>query len=193
MKSSLVLISAIAAATAALGVSSNALASGRDAQAQAAALLNPSHVSVSERAQENASSQSTAVDAQAHAAALLSGVRAEGQTEALVELTSSPTARTSRDAQAQAAALLSGSRSTVEEGTQTTAAREKLGVHPAVAVAQAWSTRGIDPNTFIVAHPARLQLIATPSSEQEPQLAQAKETQSTGVAQSRGVTGVSGE
>jgi hypothetical protein len=31
---------------------------------------------------------------------------------------------------------------------------EPLGEHPAVVVARTWNTRGIDPNTFIVAHPA---------------------------------------
>jgi len=31
---------------------------------------------------------------------------------------------------------------------------ESLGEHPAVLVAQAWSSRGIDANTFIVRHPA---------------------------------------
>jgi len=31
---------------------------------------------------------------------------------------------------------------------------EPLGEHPAVLVARTWSNRGIDPNTFIVAHPA---------------------------------------
>lgn len=31
---------------------------------------------------------------------------------------------------------------------------EPLGEHPAVLVARTWSSRGIDPNTFIVAHPA---------------------------------------
>lgn len=42
---------------------------------------------------------------------------------------------------------------------------EPLGEHPAVLVARTWSTRGIDPNTFIVAHPARLELRAAPPSE----------------------------
>ncbi|MBM0104771.1 hypothetical protein JM946_08430 [Steroidobacter sp. S1-65] len=46
-------------------------------------------------------------------------------------------------------------------------AGEKLGQHPAVVVAQNWSARGIDTNTFIVAHPAGLQLIATPVSEKD--------------------------
>ena len=31
---------------------------------------------------------------------------------------------------------------------------EALGEHPAVLVARTWSSRGIDPNTFIVLHPA---------------------------------------
>jgi hypothetical protein len=31
---------------------------------------------------------------------------------------------------------------------------ESLGEHPAVLVARTWSSRGIDPNTFIVRHPA---------------------------------------
>jgi hypothetical protein len=31
---------------------------------------------------------------------------------------------------------------------------ESLGDHPAVLVSRAWSNRGIDPNTFIVQHPA---------------------------------------
>ncbi|MDB6041703.1 MAG: hypothetical protein JWM63_254 [Gammaproteobacteria bacterium] len=31
---------------------------------------------------------------------------------------------------------------------------EPLGEHPAVLVARTWSSRAIDPNTFIVLHPA---------------------------------------
>jgi hypothetical protein len=31
---------------------------------------------------------------------------------------------------------------------------DSLGEHPAVLVARTWSSRGIDPNTFIVLHPA---------------------------------------
>jgi len=38
----------------------------------------------------------------------------------------------------------------------------KLGDHPAVVVAR--TMRRIDPNTFIVAHPARLQLLAASPS-----------------------------
>jgi hypothetical protein len=36
---------------------------------------------------------------------------------------------------------------------------EPLGEHPAVVVARTWNNRGIDPNTFIVAHPASTQWI----------------------------------
>ena len=42
---------------------------------------------------------------------------------------------------------------------------ETLGEHPAVLVARTWSAREIDPNTFIVAHPARLELVAAPPTE----------------------------
>jgi hypothetical protein len=41
---------------------------------------------------------------------------------------------------------------------QTTSA-ENLGEHPAVLVAQKWEMRGIDPNTFIVLHPAGQRLL----------------------------------
>jgi hypothetical protein len=45
-------------------------------------------------------------------------------------------------------------------------AAETLGEHPAVLVSRTWSHRGIDPNTFIVAHPARLTLLAASPTEQ---------------------------
>ena len=35
-----------------------------------------------------------------------------------------------------------------------TAIAQTLGEHPAVVVAKCWNSRGIDPNTFIVRHPA---------------------------------------
>ena len=35
-----------------------------------------------------------------------------------------------------------------------TAIAQNLGEHPAVLVARTWSSRGLDPNTFIVLHPA---------------------------------------
>jgi hypothetical protein len=44
------------------------------------------------------------------------------------------------------------------------ATAETLGDHPAVSVARTWSDRGIDPNTFIVGHPA---LAASPIEEDE--------------------------
>jgi hypothetical protein len=181
MKSSLVLISAIAAATAGFGVSGYAVASPSDAQAQAAALLSPTYESASAdvRSQETASSRSVALDAHAHAAAVLSGVRPDREDS--VQVTRSTTSPASGDAQAQAAALLSNSRSASVEVTRTTATREKLGSHPAVIVAEAWKNRGIDPNTFIVAHPARLQLFATSPSEDETQLAQAEKATSVTV------------
>jgi hypothetical protein len=34
------------------------------------------------------------------------------------------------------------------------ATAQTLGEHPAVLVARTWNNRGIDPNTFIVRHPA---------------------------------------
>ena len=50
-------------------------------------------------------------------------------------------------------------------------AAETLGEHPAVLVARTWSTRGIDPNTFIVAHPARLTLLAASPTERDKEYA----------------------
>lgn len=54
-------------------------------------------------------------------------------------------------------------------------ARGKLGDHPAVTVAKAWNNRGIDPNTFIVGHPAGLNLTTASPGENDAQLAQAKD------------------
>jgi hypothetical protein len=42
---------------------------------------------------------------------------------------------------------------------------ETLGEHPAVIVARTWSTQGIDPNTFIVLHPAAPKLLAASPTE----------------------------
>jgi hypothetical protein len=81
------------------------------------------------------------------------------------------------DAHAQAAALLSGSRSTASN-SPISKTSERLGQHPAVLVAQKWSTRGIDPNTFIVAHPARLTLLAASETDTDRVVARA-ETQDT--------------
>jgi hypothetical protein len=46
-----------------------------------------------------------------------------------------------------------------------TAIAETLGEHPAVIVARTWSNRGIDPNTFVVLHPAAPQLLAASPAE----------------------------
>ena len=47
-----------------------------------------------------------------------------------------------------------------------TAIAQTLGEHPAVLVARSWSSRGIDPNTFIVRHPAGpIWLNASPTSK----------------------------
>jgi len=163
MKSRLLLISTLFAATAGLGVST-AQSSEPDAQAQAAALLSSSYVTAP--AQVNASSQSVASDAQAQAAALLSGTRVRQHANESTSVAPSQ----SLDAQAHAAALLGGVRPTVNETPRTTATAV-LGDHPAVVVAR--TRRSIDPNTFIVAHPARLQLISTPSDENPEALATA--------------------
>jgi len=49
----------------------------------------------------------------------------------------------------------------------TAAIAETLGEHPAVTVARTWSSRGIDPNTFIVLHPAAPQFLAASPAEKE--------------------------
>jgi hypothetical protein len=41
------------------------------------------------------------------------------------------------------------------------------GEHPAVIVARTWSTQGIDPNTFIVLHPAAPQFLAVSPAEKD--------------------------
>jgi pyruvate/2-oxoglutarate dehydrogenase complex dihydrolipoamide acyltransferase (E2) component len=74
---------------------------------------------------------------------------------------------TTSDAQSQAAALLGGAPNAALKRVRTSATRETTGHHPAVLVAQAWRTRGIDPNTFIVAHPAGRQLAAASNVELE--------------------------
>jgi hypothetical protein len=44
---------------------------------------------------------------------------------------------------------------------------ETLGEHPAVLVARTWSARGIDPNTFIVLHPASPRFLAASPTEED--------------------------
>ena len=49
-----------------------------------------------------------------------------------------------------------------------TAVAQTLGEHPAVVVARTWSSRGIDPNTFIVLHPAGpIWLNASPTAKEK--------------------------
>jgi hypothetical protein len=46
---------------------------------------------------------------------------------------------------------------------------EPLGEHPAVVVARTWNNRGIDPNTFIVAHPASTRWVSeAPKTADKP-------------------------
>jgi hypothetical protein len=47
------------------------------------------------------------------------------------------------------------------------AAAQSLGEHPAVLVARTWSSRGIDPNTFIVAHPAAPRWVSESPTEKD--------------------------
>jgi hypothetical protein len=49
----------------------------------------------------------------------------------------------------------------------TSAIAETLGEHPAVIVAREWNSREIDPNTFIVLHPAAPQFLAASPSEKD--------------------------
>ncbi len=49
----------------------------------------------------------------------------------------------------------------------TSAIAETLGEHPAVIVAREWNSRGIDPNTFIVLHPAAPQFLAVAPAEKD--------------------------
>lgn len=166
MNSRRLLLAAIFATTAAIGASAVGLAAPPDAHAQAAALLSRPQTPGSSYAHELApgySSSLTTADAHAHAAALLSGVRRTHGTNTKANVTPSAVAL---DAHAQAAALLKGSRITART-SPISKNGEPLGQHPAVLVAQEWSTRGIDPNAFIVAHPARLELIAAPPSDKD--------------------------
>jgi hypothetical protein len=166
MNSRLFLIPAILATTAAFGTTADALSAPLDAQAQAAALLTHPRASAPSYALEPAPAHSTAsagLDAHARSAALLSGVRIGQDAKTVVNVTRSAIAS---DAHARAAALLGGSRITAEN-SRSSESSEPLGQHPAVLVAQNWRTRGIDPNTFIVAHPARLLLLPASEADEE--------------------------
>jgi hypothetical protein len=52
---------------------------------------------------------------------------------------------------------------------------EGLGEHPAVIVARTWSTREIDPNTFIVLHPASPHFVAASPAEKADKVAAGKQ------------------
>jgi len=95
-------------------VTSAAIGDARaDAQAQASALLSPSHTSSALKAdpqERRTITASPVLDAQARAAALLGGTHTGGPANVDVARTPPSAARMSGDAQAQAAALLGGSR-----------------------------------------------------------------------------------
>ena len=122
MKSRSVLIAAIVTATAALGASGSAFSEPRDAQIQAAELLNRPHAPETLQAYEHTDSRSSsaAVNAHVSAAALLSGQRIGGQRAASVAIDASTVTRRPVDAHAHAAALLSGSRTAGSEASRLT-------------------------------------------------------------------------
>jgi hypothetical protein len=167
MTSRLRLIAAIAAATAALGAAGNALSEPFDAQSHAAALLSVGHTPATLKAHERADAPSSAApaDARASAAALLIGDHSGEQARTSARIVSSALPLTQQDARAHAAALLSGSRNVVGERSRITAIDASSGEHPAVLVARTYGARGIDPNQFIVMHPARLQLVDASPTE----------------------------
>ena len=101
----LVLITAIVAATAGLGVSHNVRAERLDAQAQAAVLLSGRQTlaAMDARDRGGAKSSSVSADAQARAVALLTGRSANGQGKNAVRTESTSVARAQKDAHAQAA------------------------------------------------------------------------------------------
>lgn len=153
------LIPAIIAATAALAAPHNALSETTDAQSHAAALLSGTHTHGALEARDYADTRSSSVSADAHAsaAALLTGRSAKGQAKSSTRIDAPSAPSAQKDAHARAAALLSGSRTPAEKPLEVSATG-RVGEHPAVLVARQWQVRGIDPNQFIVAHPARLAL-----------------------------------
>jgi hypothetical protein len=157
MKSSLLLVPAILAASAAFAAPGSAHYEPVDAQSHAATLLSGLRTTAALEVhdQGDAPSPSVVADAQASAAALLAGRSAGAQAKTWARIAPSTADRTQTDAHAQAAALLSGSRTGAKERPRVTAAAS-FGEHPAVLVAKQWDARGLDPNQFIVAHPASL-------------------------------------
>jgi len=59
---------------------------------------------------------------------------------------------------------------------------ETLGEHPAVIVARTWSNRGIDPNTFIVLHPAAPQFLAASPTEKDRATGEQASSAASGVS-----------
>lgn len=163
------LVPAILASATAFGASASPHSAALDAQAQAAALLSRPTVAGPVKAHEGqyAVSSSVEMDAHASAAALLSGRTSETNAKASARVAASAVAPTRLDAHAHAATLLRGSHITSEERSRSTRRSESLNEHPAVLVAQTWSTRGIHPSTFIVGHPAGVQLLEASPTEGE--------------------------
>ena len=74
---------------------------------------------------------------------------------------------------------------------------ETLGEHPAVIVARTWSTRGIDPNTLIMRHPAVIVanptsfIVPNPASSRLPAVSPAAKDKATRVQAPSGANAVS--
>jgi hypothetical protein len=162
------LLPVIVASVTAFGASGSARSEPVDAQAKAAALLNRPLLSGPATAQEHRHLRSSAaIDVHASAAALLSGRALVSQANDDDDVAWA-VATKSLDAHAHAATLLRGAGISVEEALRSTQVSKPLETHPAVRVAQSWSTRGIDPNTFIVGHPAGVQLQTSLSTQSHP-------------------------
>ena len=63
--------------------------------------------------------------------------------------------------------ILASALSAVAFSASSLASAESLGEHPAVIVAREWNSRGIDPNTFIVLHPAAPRFLAASPAEKD--------------------------
>jgi len=63
--------------------------------------------------------------------------------------------------------ILASALSAVAFSASAPAIAESLGEHPAVIVAREWNSQGIDPNTFIVLHPAAPRFLAASPTEKD--------------------------
>jgi hypothetical protein len=63
--------------------------------------------------------------------------------------------------------ILASALSAVAFSASALATAESLGEHPAVVVAREWNSQGIDPNTFIVLHPAAPRFLAASPTEKD--------------------------